>query len=256
MQSEHHRRHCVRFAWASQAQQGEEQAAAQQASPAGAGRAQDDVWRALQALHSGVRCLEPLSLLLLGVPLWEVKARPRCCAYRRVLARIHATRHDLLLELQALLLPATWLLPAVYEDCKMSVLRWQLLSPLGRMLLRLSSLLGARCYADHYCRDLGVPAHPQYTAAPSSPAEAGASPPDMFRALQQLLQGQREGGLAPLLVQQRAGCVQRSADLLATYSLLAEAAASISAGRDPEATQVLASPCLQCHCQCTACCSV
>ncbi|KAI3425098.1 hypothetical protein D9Q98_008476 [Chlorella vulgaris] len=177
LQSEHHRRHCVRFAWASQAQQGEEQAAAQQASPAGAGRAQDDVWRALQALHS------------------------------------------------------------VYEDCKMSVLRWQLLSPLGRMLLRLSSLLGARCYADHYCRDLGVPAHPQYTAAPSSPAAAGASPPDMFRALQQLLQGQREGGLAPLLVQQRAGCVQRSADLLATYSLLAEAAASISADRDPEATQ-------------------
>ena len=128
----------------------------------------------------------------------------------------------------------------------MSVLRWQLLPSLGRALLRLAGLLGASGYADHYARDLGLPAEP--AAAPAAAGQAGggpgqaaasASPPDMFRALQALLGGQRDGGGAvPLLVAQKAGCVRRSADLLAAYGLLAEAAASLSASLSLEAAQV------------------
>lgn len=135
----------------------------------------------------------------------------------------------------------------------MSVLRWQLLPQLGRTLLKLAGLLGAPAYADHYARDLGLPAEP--AAAPSAAtATAGAggsaavaAPPDMFCALQQLLAGQREGGqgggagsggAVPLLAAQRAVCVQRSVDLLAAYSLLAEAAASIAATLSLEAAQV------------------
>jgi anaphase-promoting complex subunit 1 len=136
-------------------------------------------------------------------------------------------------------------LHSVYEDCKMSVLRWQLLPSLGRALLRLAGLLGASGYADHYARDLGLPAEP--AAAPGAAAQAGASPsqavasaapPDMFRALQALLGGQRDGGGAvPLLAAQKAGCVRRSADLLAAYGLLAEAAASLGASLSLEAAQ-------------------
>lgn len=127
----------------------------------------------------------------------------------------------------------------------MSVLRWQLLPTLGRALLRLAGLLGASGYADHYARDLGLPAEP--AAAPTAAAQAGsglsqaggAAPPDMFRALQALLAGQRDGGgVVPLLAAQKAGCVRRSADLLAAYGLLAEAAASLSASLSLEAAQV------------------
>ena len=128
----------------------------------------------------------------------------------------------------------------------MNVLRWQLLPALGRVLLRLARLLGAAGYADHYCRDLALPAEPAAAqpSAEGAPAQAEAvqasaaaaavataAPPDMFRALQQLLQGRRDGGgAAPPLAQQRAACVQRSADLLAAYALLADAATSLCAG--------------------------
>jgi hypothetical protein len=127
----------------------------------------------------------------------------------------------------------------VYEDCKMTMMRWQLLLPLGRMLLQLAGLLGAAAYADYYSRDLGLPT--AAAAAPGGPpgSTATAAPADMFQALQQLLQGQRDGGGAvPLLVQQRAACVQRSVDLLACFSLLADAAASVSASLSLEAAQV------------------
>ncbi|KAL4443950.1 hypothetical protein ABPG75_011687 [Micractinium tetrahymenae] len=135
-------------------------------------------------------------------------------------------RQEALLALQAL--------HAVYEDCKMSVLRWRLLPTLGRDLLRLAGLLEAAAYADHYCRDLGLAAGAgaALTAAGTGGADsaaATATPPDMFRALQQLLGGQREGrGAAPLLAQQRAPCVQRSTDLLDAYVLLVEAADSMA----------------------------
>lgn len=121
----------------------------------------------------------------------------------------------------------------------MSMMRWQLLPPLGRVLLQLAGLLGAAAYADHYSRDLGLPT--AAAAAPGGPpsSAATAAPADMFRALQQLLQGQRDGGgTVPLLVQQRAACVQRSVDLLACFSLLADAAASVSASLSLEAAQV------------------
>lgn len=49
LQSLHHARHGSRFAWAPKLQA--QQAAAVQGSPAASGR--DEVWRALQALHSG-----------------------------------------------------------------------------------------------------------------------------------------------------------------------------------------------------------
>lgn len=125
----------------------------------------------------------------------------------------------------------------------MSVLRWQLLPSLGRPLLSLAGLLGAAAYADHYARDLGLPAETAAapTAAAPGAAAAAAAPPDMFRALQQLLAGQRDSTSAaavPLLVQQCAACVQRSADLLAAYGLLAEAAASISSTLSVEVAQV------------------
>ena len=127
----------------------------------------------------------------------------------------------------------------------MSVLRWQLLPAMGRALLRLSGLLGAASYADHYARDLGLPSAP--AAAPTNPATAAAAaaPADMFRALQDLLQGgRRDGGgssgtaTVSLLAQRRSRCVQRSADLLACYSLLAEASASLSASLSLDAIQV------------------
>lgn len=44
---------------------------------------------------------------------------------------------------------------AVYEDCKLHVLRWALLGRLGATLVQLASLLGAPRYVDHYLRDLG-----------------------------------------------------------------------------------------------------
>ncbi|PSC69420.1 anaphase-promoting complex subunit 1 isoform X2 isoform B [Micractinium conductrix] len=182
LRSDHHLRHASRFAWAQQAPA----RAAEPAPAAAAASGRDEVWRALQALHS------------------------------------------------------------VYEDCKMNVLRWQLLPALGRVLLRLARLLGAAGYADHYCRDLALPAEPAAAqpSAEGAPAQAEAvqasaaaaavataAPPDMFRALQQLLQGRRDGGgAAPPLAQQRAACVQRSADLLAAYALLADAATSLCAG--------------------------
>ena len=121
----------------------------------------------------------------------------------------------------------------------MSMMRWQLLPPLGHVLLQLAGLLGASAYADHYSRDVGVPT--AAAAAPGVPPSNAAvsAPADMFRALQQLLRGQRDGGGAvPLLVQQRSACVQRSVDLLACYSLLSEAAASVSASLSLEAAQV------------------
>lgn len=109
----------------------------------------------------------------------------------------------------------TWPPFAVYEDCKMSVLGWRLLPTLGRTLLRLAGLLGAAACADHYCRDLGMPAGAAavlHTAGSggAAPVVAAAAPPSMFQALQQLLAGRREGrGAAPTLAQQRAPCVQR-----------------------------------------------
>lgn len=198
LRSDHHRRQVARFAWAAPARlaaQDQTQQQQQEKAAAAAGASgRDEVWRALQALHS------------------------------------------------------------VYEDCKMSVLRWRLLPTLGSALLRLAGVLGlaATPYADHYCRDLGLPSHPAAvpsTGSTSSISSTGAGtaastapPADMFRALQQLLAGQREGGgAAPLLAQQRAPCVRRSADLLAAYALLAEAAASLSCGssatQQPEPTQ-------------------
>lgn len=126
----------------------------------------------------------------------------------------------------------------------MTVLRWQLLPVLGHVLLQVADLLGASAYSDHYSRDLGVPAASTSPAAavPITTAAAAAAPPaDMFRALQQLLQGHRDASsinIVPMLVQQRVACVQRSIDLMAAYSLLGDAAASISASFSLEATQV------------------
>ena len=128
-------------------------------------------------------------------------------------------------------------LPAVYEDCKMTVLRWELLPSLGHTLLRMADLLGAVAHADHYCRDLGL----ALGARPAAASAAACAPPaDIFRALQQLLQGQRASGkdAVPLLAQQGVACVQRSCDLLAAYSLLADSAASISSSVALEAAQV------------------
>lgn len=97
----------------------------------------------------------------------------------------------------------------------MSVLSWRLLPSLGRVLLHLAGALGATAYADFYCRDLGMPAGaadvlPCAGSGGAAPATATATPSDMFRALQQLLAGRREGrGDAPLLAQRRVPCVQR-----------------------------------------------
>jgi hypothetical protein len=130
------------------------------------------------------------------------------------------------------------MLPAVYEDCKMAVLRWRLLPPLGRTLLQLAAGLGAAAYVEHYSRDLGIAAPPRPAVAVQPPL-AAALPASMFRALQMLLQGQRDCTSAvPLLVRQRAGCVQRSVDLLAAYEVLAGAALTISASLAPESAQV------------------
>lgn len=139
----------------------------------------------------------------------------------------------------------------------MSVLRWRLLPTLGATLARLAALVGAPAYADHYARDLAGGAAPSAATGPDAAAAAAAvgggdgggaagaagalgPPPDMFRALQALLAGQRDGGAAaaPLLARQRAPCVRRSADLLAAYGLLAEAAASLAASLSLEAAQV------------------
>ena len=96
----------------------------------------------------------------------------------------------------------------------MNVLRWDLLVPLGRTLLTMAELLGAVSYAEHYRRDLGLaPAAAPGTREHSLAAEQ--EPPDMFRALQQLLSGQYAA--APLLVQQHRPCCQRSVNLLACY---------------------------------------
>lgn len=119
----------------------------------------------------------------------------------------------------------------------MSMLSWRLLPTLGRALLHLAGLLGAAAYADHYCRDLGLPAGAAAvlpSAVPGGAASpvATAAPPSMFRALLQLLAGQRQGrGAAPLLAQQQAPCVQRRCGVCAGGSSFHAQASSLPHAR-------------------------
>lgn len=71
-----------------------------------------------------------------------------------------------------------------------------------------------------------------------------AAPPDMFKALHALLRGDRDGGFVPVLAQHRSAPVQRSADLLTCYSILADtvAAASAPGAQDPDQVRPGAAP--------------
>ena len=87
-------------------------------------------------------------------------------------------------------------LHAVYEDCKLHVLRLANLSDLGRLLAAVATLLRAPLYVDHYLRDLGPSCLPpagsrlleQSVAPDAAKHNSLAEPADMHRSLLRLLQ--------------------------------------------------------------------
>eukprot|EP00887_Chlorella_sp_A99_P005912 scaffold29.g5912.t1 len=247
-----------RYAWAPAAlspgpQQDADAGAAragQWGSTAAAGR--DEVFRALQALHSGK-----------GSMHWCTAGGSRCMPSTQTWPAHRSVLHTCRLApwpLSTLSCPLPC--PTVYEDCKMSVLSWRLLPTLGASLCQLAAAAGAVSYQEHYVRDLGPATSATAAAAPGLAAAAAAAlasggaaaaraaeqPGDMFRALHALLQGRQDFSAVPLLVQQHAACVRRSQDLLDCYAILAEAAAACASGLshpDAAALQHLLERCSQ-----------
>lgn len=111
-------------------------------------------------------------------------------------------------------------LHALYEDCKLDMLRWHLLPPLGRLLADVARVMGARQYTERYQRDLALA--PAAMATAGVPAKTAAlAPASMHAALRALLQGEPHQHWVPALAQAGAPSVQRPSDLLHFYSLLA-----------------------------------
>ncbi|KAL0039031.1 hypothetical protein WJX77_005730 [Trebouxia sp. C0004] len=117
---------------------------------------------------------------------------------------------------------ALYALHSLYEDFKLNVLRWPLMLSLGKLLFSLAQMVSAPDYQEHYRRDLGPTA--LQAASPgidgSYVRENVLPPTNIHRALHNLLQGQPQPALLPLLANKQAPCVQRTCDILELYTLL------------------------------------
>lgn len=115
-------------------------------------------------MHGSSHC-HPFSRLCLGTAVYRLP-KGACSRALWHLANLLAPPH-----------PCLSLGPPVYEDCKMSVLNWRLLVPLGGLLAELAEVAGAAAYVDHYARDLGTPRPPAPAASGSDGIAAAQQQP-------------------------------------------------------------------------------
>ncbi|KAL3147502.1 hypothetical protein ABBQ38_014558 [Trebouxia sp. C0009 RCD-2024] len=126
---------------------------------------------------------------------------------------------------------ALYALHSLYEDFKLDVVRWHLLSCLGKLLFNMAQLLSAADYKEHYRRDLGPAVlHPSGPGLQGTALQGGTVrlPANIHKALHSLLQGQPQDALVPLLAAKQLPCIQRTCNILELYTLLNETNAACS----------------------------